>query len=245
MVIRVRLPATALRHYLQPSPDRQVSGRVLSAPVRRETLVPAGLSSPPAGMPAWWSYRFRSTRATWRRGSGPATACRCWPPIPKAPAGPGRSSCCHPPRSSRSCRTPPGSPARVRNGASSCACPATVRRSWSPPSPPPGSSWSRPQARPPSQPPRTLPRPHGRAGTGSTWTGPGWIRPRCFRPRCPRLDGAKPGAAGTHLSVTWRGGGYVKVRLVTAGVGGGVGGGAGGCAIACNTYLSLLWIVGQ
>jgi hypothetical protein len=43
MVIRVRLPAAALRHYLQPSPDRPVSGRVLTAPVRRETLVPAGL----------------------------------------------------------------------------------------------------------------------------------------------------------------------------------------------------------
>ncbi|HEX5877321.1 MAG TPA: hypothetical protein VF468_03205 [Actinomycetota bacterium] len=43
MVIRVRLPEVALRHYLQPSPDRQVAGRVLIAPVRRETLVPAGL----------------------------------------------------------------------------------------------------------------------------------------------------------------------------------------------------------
>jgi hypothetical protein len=53
MVVRVRLPATALRHYLQPSPDRQVSGRVLSAPVRRETLVPAGVvlaSSRDAGL---------------------------------------------------------------------------------------------------------------------------------------------------------------------------------------------------
>ena len=53
MVIRVRLPATALRHYLQPSPDRPVSGRVLSAPVRRETLVPAGVvlaSSRDAGL---------------------------------------------------------------------------------------------------------------------------------------------------------------------------------------------------
>jgi hypothetical protein len=43
VVIRVRLPATALRHYLRPSIDRQVSGRVLTAPVRRETLIPAGL----------------------------------------------------------------------------------------------------------------------------------------------------------------------------------------------------------
>jgi hypothetical protein len=43
MVIRVRLPDTALRHYLQPGPDQRVSGRVLSAPVRRETLVPAGI----------------------------------------------------------------------------------------------------------------------------------------------------------------------------------------------------------
>jgi len=53
MVVRVRLPATALRHYLQPSPGRRVSGRVLSAPVRRETLVPAGVvlaSSQAAGL---------------------------------------------------------------------------------------------------------------------------------------------------------------------------------------------------
>jgi hypothetical protein len=43
MVIRVRLPAVALRHYLQPSPGQRVSGRVLSEPVRRETLLPAGI----------------------------------------------------------------------------------------------------------------------------------------------------------------------------------------------------------
>jgi hypothetical protein len=41
VVVRVRLPATALRHYLQPSPGRAVAGRFLAAPVRRETLVPA------------------------------------------------------------------------------------------------------------------------------------------------------------------------------------------------------------
>ena len=53
MVVRVRLPATALRHYLQPGPDRRVSGRVLTAPVRRDALVPAGLvlaSSRDAGL---------------------------------------------------------------------------------------------------------------------------------------------------------------------------------------------------
>jgi hypothetical protein len=43
MVVRVRLPASALRHYLRPSPDQAVSGRVLTAPVRREALVPAEL----------------------------------------------------------------------------------------------------------------------------------------------------------------------------------------------------------
>jgi hypothetical protein len=46
MVVRVRLPATSLRHYLQPGPDRRVSGRVLTAPVRRDALVPAGLVLP-------------------------------------------------------------------------------------------------------------------------------------------------------------------------------------------------------
>jgi hypothetical protein len=43
MVIRVRLPAAALRHYLQPGPGLKVSGRVLTASIRRETLVPAGI----------------------------------------------------------------------------------------------------------------------------------------------------------------------------------------------------------
>jgi hypothetical protein len=43
VVIRVRLPAAALRHYLQPGPGQEVSGRILTAPVRRETLVPAGV----------------------------------------------------------------------------------------------------------------------------------------------------------------------------------------------------------
>ena len=41
MVVRVRLPASALRHYLRPSPGPAAPGRVLTAPVRREALVPA------------------------------------------------------------------------------------------------------------------------------------------------------------------------------------------------------------
>jgi hypothetical protein len=43
MVVRVRLPDTSLRHYLRPGPGQDVSGQVLAAPVRRETLVPAEL----------------------------------------------------------------------------------------------------------------------------------------------------------------------------------------------------------
>jgi Flp pilus assembly protein CpaB len=53
VVVRVRLPATALRHYLQPTPGQAVAGRVLAAPLRRETLVPAELlltSSQHAGL---------------------------------------------------------------------------------------------------------------------------------------------------------------------------------------------------
>jgi hypothetical protein len=53
MVVRVRLPASALRHYLQPSAGRAVPGQVLTAPVRREALVPAELvlaSSREAGL---------------------------------------------------------------------------------------------------------------------------------------------------------------------------------------------------
>jgi hypothetical protein len=43
VVVRVRMPASALRHYLRPSPGRAAPGRVLTAPVRREALVPAEL----------------------------------------------------------------------------------------------------------------------------------------------------------------------------------------------------------
>jgi uncharacterized membrane protein YgcG len=53
VVIRARLPASALRHYLRPSPGRRVAGAILTAPVQRETLVPAGLvlaSSRDAGL---------------------------------------------------------------------------------------------------------------------------------------------------------------------------------------------------
>jgi hypothetical protein len=42
-VVRVRLPEEALRHYLRPSPDRPVAGRVLAAPLRRGRLAPAEL----------------------------------------------------------------------------------------------------------------------------------------------------------------------------------------------------------
>ena len=118
----------------------------------RRSSQPAS-SSPPAATPTWSSCRSRSTRETWPRVCGPATACRCWPPTPTAPAGAGRSSCCRPPRSSRSSRTPPGSPAADRNAASSSACRATAPRSWPRPSPPPASSSSRPRVRPPTRPP--------------------------------------------------------------------------------------------
>ena len=43
MVVRVRMPTSALRHYLRPSSGRAVPGRILAAPVRREALVPAEL----------------------------------------------------------------------------------------------------------------------------------------------------------------------------------------------------------
>ena len=43
MIVRVRLPASALRHYLRPSRGPAAPGRILTAPVRREALVPAEL----------------------------------------------------------------------------------------------------------------------------------------------------------------------------------------------------------
>jgi pilus assembly protein CpaB len=43
MVVRVRLPEEALRHYLRPSVDRPVAGRVLAAPLPRGRLAPAEL----------------------------------------------------------------------------------------------------------------------------------------------------------------------------------------------------------
>jgi len=43
MVVRVRLPEEALRHYLRPSVDRPVAGRVLAASLPRGRLAPAEL----------------------------------------------------------------------------------------------------------------------------------------------------------------------------------------------------------
>ena len=113
MVIRARLPATALRHYLRPSIDRQVSGRVLTAPVRRETLIPAELVLASSRDGDLVELPVQVDPGTWLRACGPATASRCWRPTPRAPAAVGRSSFCRPPRSSRSSRTRPGSPARA------------------------------------------------------------------------------------------------------------------------------------
>ena len=113
VVIRARLPATALRHYLRPSIDRQVSGRVLTAPVRRETLIPAELVLASSRDGDLVELPVQVDPGTWLRACGPATASRCWRPTPRAPAAVGRSSFCRPPRSSRSSRTRPGSPARA------------------------------------------------------------------------------------------------------------------------------------
>jgi len=43
MIVRVRLPDSALRHYLRPSRGAAPPGQILTAPVRREALVPAEL----------------------------------------------------------------------------------------------------------------------------------------------------------------------------------------------------------
>jgi hypothetical protein len=61
VVVRARLPTTALRHYLQPTPGQTVAGRVLAAPVRQETLVAAELQPRiwPAAQPGprgGWSF---------------------------------------------------------------------------------------------------------------------------------------------------------------------------------------------
>jgi hypothetical protein len=98
VVVRVRLPASALRHYLPPSAGRRVAGGILTAPVRRETLVPAGFVLTSSRDADLVELPVQVDPGDMARACGPATACRCWPPTPRAPAGAGRSSCCRPPR---------------------------------------------------------------------------------------------------------------------------------------------------
>ena len=76
MVLRIRLPDTALRHYLRPSPDRAVPGRVLIAAVRRQELVPAELVLASSRDADLVELPVQPARETWPKASGRATGCR-------------------------------------------------------------------------------------------------------------------------------------------------------------------------
>jgi hypothetical protein len=160
MVIRVRLPATALRHYLQPSPGGLVSGRVLSAPVRRETLVPAGVvlaSSRDAGLV---ELPIQVDPGDMAQGLRPGDSVQVLAAYTEG-ARRGRAVVLLPSAEVvQVLQDPVGLAGTGQERGVQLRCPATVRRSWSPPSPSPGSSWSRPRAWPLSQPSRAVPALH-------------------------------------------------------------------------------------
>jgi hypothetical protein len=238
MVIRVRLPATALRHYLQPSGGQQVSGRVLSASVRHETLVPAGAvlaSSQDAGLV---ELPIQVDPGDMAQGLRPGDSVQVLAALPRAPAGPGGR-----PAAIRRGRPGPARSRRARRHGSGTGRPAAHARR------PRADRGRRPRHRPDLR--GEDPRPghrasgHGplqrstpagagysRVGTGSTWAGIGTTRRVGTASTRVRIRSTRVGAGstcartgsthvgtGTYVPVTSGGGGHVKVRLVTAGVG--------------------------
>jgi hypothetical protein len=198
MVVRVRLPEVALRHYLRPRPDRTIPGRVLTAPIRREELVPAEFvlaSSRDAGLV---ELPVQADPGDMAQGLRAGDTVQVVAAFTEGARRGGRSSCSRRPRSSGCSRTPRGSPAPARNGASSYACPATGPRS----SPRPGSSWSRHRARPPDR------RPPGRsrqASPSSPDPRPAQRRRRLCRPRRSRLPRSPSRPIPPSPPVTWLG----------------------------------------
>jgi hypothetical protein len=219
MVIRVRLPDAALRHYLRPGPDHEVSGRVLTVPVRRETLVPAGIvlaSSRDAGLV---ELPVRVDQGDMAQGLRPGDSVQVLAAYTEG-ARRGRAVVLLPSAEVvQVLQDPAGLAGTGQKRGVQLRMPSDRPRSSSPPSPPPGSSSSRPPARPPSQRqprPPTRPEPvrNGippiptrmvRGRLCPTWMSPGR--------RCPTRLGRDP---PTGHRVRWW---HVKVRLVTAGVG--------------------------
>ena len=148
MVIRARLPATALRHYLRPSIDRQVSGRVLTAPVRRETLIPAELVLASSRHGDLVELPVQVDPGDMAQGLRLGDSVRVLAAYTEG-ARRGRAVVLLPSAEVvQVFQDPAGLTGAGRIAASSSACRATVPRSWPPPSPPRGSSWSRPAVPP-------------------------------------------------------------------------------------------------
>ena len=166
MVVRVRLPDSSLRHYLRPGPDRAVAGRVLTAPVRRETLVPAELVLASSQQADLVELPVQADPGDMAQGLRPGDNVQVLAAYTDG-ARRGRAVVLLPTAEVvRVLEDPAGLTGTARSEASSCACPATGPRRWPRPSPPPGSSWSRPPAQPP-----TRPLPHRRPRAGP-WAHP-------------------------------------------------------------------------
>jgi hypothetical protein len=135
VVIRARLPATALRHYLRPSIDRPVSGRILTARVRRETLIPAVLVLASSRDADLVELPVQVDPGDMAQGLRPGDSVQVLAAYTEG-ARRGRAVVLLPSAEViQVFQDPPGSPARGRIAASSSACRATVPRSWPPPSP--------------------------------------------------------------------------------------------------------------
>ena len=216
-VVRVRLPDSSLRHYLRPGPDPAVAGRVLTAPVRRETLVPAelALASQQADMV---ELPVQADPGDMAQGLRPGDRVQVLAAYTDG-ARRGRAVVLLPTAEVvRVLEDPAGLTGTGQERGVQLRMPSDRAPSWPPPSPPPGSSWSRRPAPQPARPrshrrPRAIPRPR-----------------RPTPPSPTARDPAPPSPATTIGQLSLRhlpqrvpgrgqGGDQVKLQLVTAGGG--------------------------
>jgi hypothetical protein len=166
MVIRVRLPEVALRHYLRPSADWRVTGRVLTAPVRRATLIPAGLVLASSRDADLVELPVQVDPGDTARGLRPGDSVQLLAAYTDS-ARRGRAVVLLPAAEVvQVLQDPTGLAGGGQERGVQLRMPSDRARSWPRPSPPPESSSSRPRVRPPPGcHPRTnpghLPRPLG------------------------------------------------------------------------------------
>src|SRR5829696_10186382 len=146
MIVRVRLPDSALRHYLRPSRGAAPPGQILTAPVRREALVPAELVLTSSRDADLVELPVQVDPGDMAQGLRPGDRVQVLAAFTEG-ARRGRAVVLLPSAEVvRVLDDPDGLTISGQDEACSSGCPATGRRWWPPPSPRPGSSWSRRRA---------------------------------------------------------------------------------------------------